>query len=1127
MIVYRSVDEWSYLSRFGLDPSSIVNPDGLEIPRVFSRPDVHPFEEIEWTRAPVVVRDARTQAVLFSESFEAPAGWSDTARQIVCTKFAYGKEGVTYREKSARCVVGRVCLRIARWGDEQGYFKTHGDAATYCDELTWLIINQHFSFNSPVWFNVGHDLFDNRRPSPADNWINRIFIGDVGTDEEWHVARNDNIHEHPQVHACFIQSVEDSIEGIMSLATAEAIVFKYGSGTGSDLSPIRSKRERLNGGGTPSGPVSFMKIFDAVAGVVKSGGKSRRAAKMQTLKCWHPDIFEFVDAKGREDDKARALIAAGYPADFNGEAYSSVAFQNCNMSVRITDEFLEYAADGDHGPYPLRAVTTGEVIDGIDAGELLDAIATGAHRCGDPAVQFEDTIRRWHTTPVAGPINSSNPCGEFMSIDESACNLASHRLTRFVGPDGRIDLDRYRAAIDLAIIGMDIIIDPASYPTAKIAENVRRFRQLGLGYADLGSLVMGMGLPYDSDDGREMCAALTSYMTARAYAMSATLAKHRGPFDGFAADRENMLHVIDMHHEENSDRYISSKGDSIAESIFSAANRLWSDALELGNEHGYRNSQVTLLAPTGTIGYMMDCDTLGIEPDMALVKHKRLAGGGDMRIVNRSVASALDRLGYDRTAQELILDHIEEHNCVTTAGPGAFNSAIRPEHVAVFDCAIPSAPGRRVIAPMGHVMMMAAAQPFLSGAISKTVNLPAETTVERIKEIFLSAHKLGLKSITVYRDGSKDSQPVTTSALAPERNGATIAGGVPFHVKVAEMPGGRDLIVDRLLHERHTLLAAVDVEHKSDVPISQENLNVAIDRIVIWKQNESYLNVYGKIVRSLADASGVAFSPGVTFSPGDTLARNGERLIDAVRALKKWYDMAPKYRVGPDDAVSGLASIIKELYGVFDIIYEKCGIDENVDIEDIPDILGRLASRASSAVPVRHRLPQTRAAINHHFEIAGTHGNFDGYISVGRYEDGKIGEIFMASGKGGSTLDGMLKVIGTLTSLLLQYGVPFEVLARKFSNVRFEPNGPTKTEEVRFAKSIIDYIFRWVALNFSPELKLEWTPRVDSPGVVIATDRDVPAEGNSCPECGDSNLRHEGNCWRCPACFWISGGCGG
>lgn len=874
---------------------------GMVVPRIFSTEGVSPFDQVEWDLRSASIKDERGKAIFEQVDCEIPKAWSQLATNVVVSKYFYGdvtsgngSPADGKREYSVRQLVDRVTRTIADWGREDGYFATTEDSERFYDELSALCLNQYGSFNSPVWFNVG--LFHAYGiAGPANNWK---------WDEETRtVVAAQNAYETPQSSACFIQSVSDDMDGIMRLAHSEAMLFKFGSGTGTDLSTLRSSREKLAGGGKPSGPVSFMRVYDAVASVVKSGGKTRRAAKMQTLKIWHPDILEFIECKIKEEAKAQALIERGYEANFNGEAYSSVLFQNANLSVRCSDDFLA-AAEAD-GEWTTRSVMTGKPMETYSAKMLLDRISEGTWLCGDPGVQYEDTIQRWHTCPNTAPINSSNPCSEYMFVDDSACNLASLNLARFVDDAGAFDVERFRAACRIFITAQEILVDHASYPTQKIAANSHKFRPLGLGYANLGSMLMSSGMAYDSEEGRAVAAAITAVMHGQAYLTSAEHAGRVGPFEGFAINREPMLNVIGMHREA-----AYAIDEKAPEAIRLAAHKIWDECLETGRANGYRNSQVTVLAPTGTIAFMMDCDTTGIEPDIALVKYKLLAGGGMLKIVNRTVPAALRKLGYDEPEVRGVLDYIDAHDTIEGA-PG-----LKDEHLPIFDCAFAPPQGGRSIHYLGHLRMMAAVQPFLSGAISKTCNLPNEATVEDIRETYLEGWKLGLKALAIYRDGSKGSQPVSTKS------------------------------------------------EKSD------------------KVEEP-------------KAAEPAPAPAVV----------------AVESLK------------PVQAPTATTVVAK---------------------------------------PRRERLPHTRRSITHKFDIQG----HEGYINVGFYPDGRPGELFITMAKEGSTIGGLMDVLGTSISIGLQYGVPLEVFVNKFAHSRFEPAGFTKNPDIPIAKSIADYIFRWLGMEF-------------------------------------------------------------
>jgi ribonucleoside-diphosphate reductase alpha chain len=874
---------------------------GMTVPRVFSTEGSNPFDEVDWDLRTAEIKDERGRAIFQQKDCEIPRNWSQLATNVVASKYFYGdvasgngspSEGK--RESSVRQLIDRVTRTISDWGKADGYFASAEDAARFHDELTSLCVNQYGSFNSPVWFNVG--LFHHYGISgPANNWR--------WDQETQSVAKATSAYQYPQASACFIQSVSDDMEGIMGLAKSEAMLFKFGSGTGTDLSTLRSSHEKLSGGGRPSGPVSFMRVYDAIASVVKSGGKTRRAAKMQTLKCWHPDILEFIECKTKEEKKAQSLIRSGYEANFNGEAYSSVMFQNANLSVRCNDAFLSAVeADGD---WTTRAVTTGRPMETFKARVLMDKIAMGTWLCGDPGMQYEDTIQRWHTCPNTAPINSSNPCSEYMFIDDSACNLSSINLMKFRREDGSFDAERFRAAVRIFITAQEILVDHASYPTDRIAANSHKFRPLGLGYANLGSLIMASGHPYDSQQGRALAAAITAIMHGQAYLTSSEHAAHVGAFDGFTVNREPMLGVMEMHR----DAAMTIDATAPAE-LLAHARAVWSECLDMGRKHGYRNSQVTVLAPTGTIAFMMDCDTTGIEPDIALVKYKQLAGGGMLKLVNRTVPMALRKLGYDEPVIRGVLDHIDTLDTIEGA-PG-----LKDEHLPVFDCAFAPPQGGRSIHFRGHLRMMAAVQPFLSGAISKTCNVPAEATVADVRGAYLEGWKLGLKALAIYRDGSKGSQPVSTKA-------------------------------------------------ESDDGPGQDT-------------SES-------LVKGMAAVGGET-RPGTVIAPVSAPANQ----------------------------------------------------------------------------PRRERLPHTRQSLTHKFDIQG----HEGYINVGFYPDGRPGELFITMAKEGSTIGGLMDVLGTAISIGLQYGVPLEVFVNKFAHSRFEPAGFTKNPDIPIAKSIADYIFRWLGMEF-------------------------------------------------------------
>ena len=887
--------------------------ESVKLERVFSDPRVKPFDQLEWEKRTAEITDDAGKVIFKQEDVEVPRSWSVLATKVVVSKYFYGEQNTPERETSVRQLIHRVSRTIADWGIKDGYF-SKADGEVFCDELTWLCVNQYGAFNSPVWFNVGlYSQYGVGSNSARGNWYYNRKTGEA--------ERARTQYEYPQGSACFIQSVEDNMEDIMRLAYSEAMLFKYGSGTGTDLSPIRSAREKLSGGGRPSGPLSFLKVYDQVANVVKSGGKTRRAAKMNTLRDWHGDIEEFIDCKQKEERKAWALIEQGYDGSYNGDAYGSVMYQNENLSVRASDEFMEAALAGRE--WLTRSITTGKTLQKKDASKLLDKIAEGTWICGDPGMQYDGAIQKWHTCKGTEPIHSTNPCSEYVFLNNTACNLASLNLMKFKREDGRFDVERFKAAVRIFITAQEILVDNASYPTKSIAENSHVFRTLGLGYANLGSLIMSYGLAYDSDEGRALAGAITSIMTGHAYEQSARIASSIGAFPGYRDARcsgvdkplnkdnvESMLGVIQLHRNAVEQIQASTEFNYLKEE----ARRCWDRALVSGRKSGYRNAQVTVLAPTGTIAFLMDCDTTGVEPDIALVKYKLLAGGGMLKIVNRTVPQALERLGYNAAERANIIAHIEKFDTIEDVEENGetIASGLKPEHLAVFDCAFKAHRGRRSIHYMAHLKMMAATQPFISGAISKTVNLPQDASVQDIRDAYVQAWKMGLKCVAIYRDGSKRSQPLNTK-----------------------------------------------------------------------KTNE------GGARSGAADSSSL-----------EVRARELEAEVSQLRR-----------------------QIVQ---------------------------------------PLRRRLPETRTAITHKFDIAG----HEGYLTVGLFEDGQPGELFITMAKEGSTIGGLMDSIGTLTSMALQYGVPLEALVRKFAHQRFEPSGFTKNPEVRNASSIIDYVFRWMAIQF-------------------------------------------------------------
>jgi ribonucleoside-diphosphate reductase alpha chain len=823
-------------------PDQTQTRGGVGLERKFTEAGVHPFDAVEWEIRDALIGDPANPA-FEQRGVEFPLIWSQNATNIVSQKYFRGQLGSEERERSVKQMIGRVAGTIAAWGREGGYFASPADADTFEHELTYILLHQMAAFNSPVWFNVGFE-------------------------------------EHPQCSACFILSVEDTMESILSWNTKEGMIFRGGSGSGINLSNIRGSKEQLAKGGTASGPVSFMRGADSWAGTIKSGGKTRRAAKMVVLDVDHPDIRDFIWCKAHEEQKAAALRDAGFDMSIDGDGFTSIQYQNANNSVRVSDEFMERAERGEE--WELTARKDGEVVERVDAQDLLNQIADAAWRCADPGVQYDTTINDWHTCPVSGRINASNPCSEYMHVDDSACNLASLNLMKFRRPDGTFDVESFEHAVDVVFLAQEIVVGPSSYPTEEIGANARAFRQIGLGYANLGALLMANGLPYDSDTGRALSAAITALMTGRAYRMSAEIARDAtGPYDRYDENRDPHNHVMRKHRDASYEIDEELMTDT---ELLGAAHRAWNEAVELGEAHGYRNAQATVLAPTGTISFLMDCDTTGVEPDFSLVKFKELVGGGQMTIVNGTVPLALQELGYAKAEIDQIEAHINEHGKIIGA------PALKDEHLPVFDVAV----GERAISHMGHIKMMGAVQPFISGAISKTVNMPETTTVEDIADAYLQAWKLGIKALAIYRDGSKTAQALRTDAQ----------------------------------------------DKKKDTIES------------------------------------------------DT---EGERK------------------------------------------------------------------------PMRRRMPKERQSITHKFSIGG----HEGYITAGMYPDGTVGEIFLTDiGKEGSTLRGMMNAFATSISIALQYGVPLETLVRKFSYMRFDPEGATGNPEIPFAKSMPDYIMRWLASRF-------------------------------------------------------------
>ena len=902
---------------------------GLFFERFFTDGKKSPFDLVEWEKRTALIGNEKGVTIFRQEGIEVPKSWSQTATNIVTSKYFHGKPGSPEREGSVRQLIARVVNTIVRWGEEGGYFADAQSRDAFRDELTHLLVEQKMAFNSPVWFNVG-------------------------------------VQEKPQCSACFINSVKDTMESIMGLTRTEGMLFKWGSGTGTNFSSLRGSKETLSGGGIASGPVSFMKGFDAFAGVIKSGGKTRRAAKMVILNIDHPDIVEFIECKRKEERKAHVLIEQGYDSAIDGDAYSSIFFQNANHSVRVSDDFMRAAAEDKD--WWTKNVIDGQPAEKLRARDLLFKIADSTWHCGDPGMQYDTTVNRWHTSKNTGRINASNPCSEYMFLDDTACNLASLNLMKFVNSGGQFDVSAFKHAVDITITAQEILVDNASYPTPQIGENSHNFRPLGLGYANLGALLMSMALPYDSDEGRDVAGTLTALMSGEAYAQSSRVAEAMGPFPGYPVNREPMLDVIRMHR----DAMRGIKRDHVQPELFTAAQESWDTALSHGEKFGFKNAQVTVLAPTGTIGFMMDCDTTGIEPDLALVKYKKLVGGGLIKIINNTVPEALMRLGYTPEQMSEIVSHIDQNGKIEGA------PYLKPEHLPVFDCSLAPPNGGRSITWTGHVKMMAAAQPFLSGAISKTINMPEESTVEDVMDAYIESWKLGLKAVAIYRDNSKRSQPLSAAG------------------------------------------------QKKD-----------------------------------------------------------EKKLAVVEALQQ-----------------------------------------------------ELFARAQ-----REKMPAERASVTHKFSVGG----HEGYITVGMYDDGRPGEIFIKMSKEGSTLSGVMDGLALTVSIGLQYGVPLKVYVDKLLNTRFEPSGITANPKIRFVSSVLDYIARWLGGRFisSEYLKLNGAAIADTtaaggaaavPSTVIAQAlASVPAASNvsskpsnahegapTCSECGMLMVPN-GACYKCENCGSTSG----
>lgn len=920
------------------DLSSQKTRTGIEFPRYFTarlEAGKTPYDDIQWETRTASIGNDKGAVIFEQRDVEMPAGWSQTATNIVASKYFYGKLGSPERERSLADLVHRVVDSIADWGLEGGYFATRHDGENFRNELAHLMLHQKAAFNSPVWFNVGV------KEPRGYGWYY-----DSATD----AIRPLTTEPRPQCSACFIVSVKDTLESILDLAKTEGMLFKWGSGTGSNLSTLREENGGLSSGGRASGPLSFMKGFDAFAGVIKSGGKTRRAAKMVILNTDHPDIEGFIWCKAKEERKAHTLVEAGYDSSLDGEAYSSVFFQNANNSVRASDEFMQAVVNDEE--WWTRGVLTGEKVKRYKARDLMAQIAEATHQCGDPGMQFDTTINRWHPCKNTARINASNPCSEYMFLDDSACNLSSLNLMKFVDAGGRFDVKAFRHAVDTLIVAQEIIVDNASYPTEKIARNSHEYRPLGLGFANLGALLMSFGIPYDSDRGRGYAGAISAVMSGQAYLTSARIAGSIGPFAGYARNEEPFLEVIRMHGEAV--QGINSR--NIPHDLYEGAKECWSSALELGRSNGFRNGQVTVIAPTGTIGFMMDCDTTGIEPDLALVKYKKLVGGGVIKIVNNTVPQALIKLGYTPEQVEQIVQHIDSTGTIE----GAPN--LKPEHLACFDCSFRPANGVRSIHYMGHLKMMGAVQPFVSGAISKTINMPEECTAEDVMDAYIESWRLGLKAVAIYRDNSKKVQPLSSGKKEDRK-----------------------------------------VEAKA------EPTAVTVEKIV--------------------------------------------------------------YR------------------------------------------------------PVRRKLPDERHSLTHKFSIGG----HEGYITVGMYEDGTPGEIFITMAKEGSTISGLMDSFATAISYNLQYGVPLKFLVDKFGHVRFEPSGWTGNPLIPYAKSIPDYIFRWLGSKFlgneytateageSPALRpTQPDPQEKLPFPVAVADAPI------CAECGGMMTRN-GSCYKCENCGGTSG----
>jgi len=846
--------------------SKNASEKALRIERIFSNAKVKPFDQIEWEKRTAEITDDAGRVIFKQENVEVPKFWSVLATKVVVSKYFYGELNTPERETSVRQLIHRICRTMADWGVADGYFSKE-DGEIFYDELTWLCLNQYGAFNSPVWFNVGlFTQYGIGKKSGKGLWF---YNRQTGAAE-----RASTQYEYPQGSACFIQSVNDNMEDIMRLASSEAMLFKYGSGTGTDLSPLRSSKEKLSGGGRPSGPLSFLKVYDQVANVVKSGGKTRRAAKMNTLRDWHGDIEEFIDAKQKEERKAWALIEQGYDGSYNGDAYGSVMYQNENLSVRVSDEFMQAAEEGRE--WWTRTVTTNKPLEKKDANKLLNKIAEGTWICGDPGLQYDGAIQKWHTCKGSEPIHSTNPCSEYVFLNNTACNLASLNLMKFKREDGSWDVERFKAAVRIYITAQEIVVDNASYPTKDIAENSHIFRTLGLGYANLGSLIMSYGLAYDSNEGRALAGAITSVMTGHAYEQSAEIAAAMSPFKGYCdarcagvskpiskSNQESMLGVIKQHREAVEYIQPSREFNYLKEE----ARQCWDRALESGKKSGYRNAQVTVLAPTGTIAFLMDCDTTGIEPDIALVKYKLLAGGGMLKIVNRTVPEALRRLGYSKAEVEQIIAHVEKYDTIedVVVEGHAIASGLRAEHLEVFDCAFKPHQGKRSIHYMAHLKMMGASQPFISGAISKTVNLPPDCSVEDIRDAYVQAWKMGLKCVAIYRDGSKRSQPLNTKKTNEGGNKSAEASDDRFRELEAEVAKLRELagqpLRRRLPDTRKSLTHKFDIAgHEGYITVGLFKDGTPGEMFVTMAKEGSTI---GGLMDSIGTLTSMAFQYGV------------------------------------------------------------------------------------------------------------------------------------------------------------------------------------------------------------------------------------------------------------------------